>query len=97
MKFLVISKFRPGPMPENIVDIYRAAKEWINAKKADGTIDFVYSIVPRGGVAITNADTGEKAFDDFLSYPLFPFLDWKIKPLADFDHSLDSVIRALSR
>ncbi|MHA2089522.1 MAG: hypothetical protein ACW98K_01580 [Candidatus Kariarchaeaceae archaeon] len=97
MKFLVISKARPGPVPENFADIVRAAKEWVNAKKVDGTIDVVYSIVPRGGVAITNADTGEKAYDDFLSYPLFPFLHWKIKPLADFDHASESIIRALSR
>lgn len=97
MKFLVISKVKPGAVPENYADIVRAAKQWIKAKTADGTIDVVYSIVPRGGVAITNAETGEKAYDDFLTYPLFPFLDWKIKILADFDHTSDSILKALGQ
>ncbi len=88
---------KAGPVPENYADIVRAAKEWINAKKADGTIDVVYSIVPRGGVAITNADSGEQAYDDFITYPLFPFLEWKIKILADFNHALDSVLKVLSQ
>ncbi len=97
MKFLVITKPRTVPLPDNYVELVKAAKEWLNAKVADGTIDFVYSMLPNGGVSITNVDSHKQAFDLMQEYPLTPFLDWKIVPLVDLNYTFDKLIKALSR
>jgi hypothetical protein len=97
MKFLIITKPRTVPLPENYVEIVKAAKDWLKSKLADSTLDCVYSFIPSGGIAIGNAESHEKIYDDILTYPLFPFFEWKVKPLADTDHALSSVISMLSK
>ncbi|MHA2249491.1 MAG: hypothetical protein ACXAD7_03965 [Candidatus Kariarchaeaceae archaeon] len=92
-----MTKPRTVPLPENYVELVKAANDWLKSKLADGTLDCVYSIVPGGGVAIGNADTHEKIYDDILAYPLFPFFEWDVKPLADTDHALNSVISMLGK
>lgn len=99
MKFLVITRQREGvPNPENYVDLLKAAKEFINTKMADGSLDCVYqtiSKIPGAAIAIANAESHEQLLSDLMAYPLFTLLKWKIKPLVDAIKLFDISIAAL--
>ena len=93
MKYL--SSGRPGAVPippEQAVGIYQAAKEWMNARLAEGTVDCHYVFPDRGGFVIGNADSHEEILDRLMEYPLYPFLDWEVRPLCDWSHAYDKAI-----
>lgn len=84
MKFLVITKPKGGPIPENYVDLMKSAENWINSKIASGELESLYGMLPYGSMAIATADSHEKLWEDMVSYPLYPLLEFKIKPLYDW-------------
>ena len=94
MKYLVIGKRNLVPMePQMAVGLYQAAKQYSNARLADGTLDCQYTFADlSGGCGITNADSHEEAHDRLVDYPLFPFFDWEVTPLCDWSHNHDKVI-----
>jgi len=90
VKFLVIA--RPGATTIKIkhgVRLFQAAKEWANARLADGTIDCHYGFSDLGGFSIANFDSHEAVQDMILDYPLYPFFSWEVKALCDANHSYD--------
>lgn len=93
MKFFVRSQRNQVPMPsERAVGLYQAAKEWVNARVADGTLDSAYSFSDlSGGMSVGTADSHEELLDLLVDYPLWPFFSWEMKPLCDFSHSMDKL------
>ncbi|NIO03145.1 MAG: hypothetical protein GTN74_00630 [Proteobacteria bacterium] len=90
MKFLVSA--RPGTIPIKVkygVHVFQAAKEWANARLADGTFDCHYVYSDLGGISITNADSHEAIQDLILDCPLYPYFDWEVTALCDANHSYD--------
>ncbi len=94
MKYLIIATQNLVPMePAAAVGLNQAAKQWSNARLADGTLDCQYNFVDLSGGCVTiNADSHEEVMDNLLDYPLFPFFDWDVKPLADWSHAHDKWI-----
>ena len=93
MKFLVTAQAGPAPMPpEQAASLMQAAKEWMKAGFADGTVECHYVFPEGGGFTISNADSHEAVLDHLLAYPLYPFMTWEVKPLCDWSHSYDKFI-----
>ena len=86
MKYLVTVK--PGPMPPPI-EMVRAAREWLDEKREDGTFEFVYAFPEGGGCSISDHDSHEALMDMLIDYPLSPFVDYEVKALVDLDGALD--------
>ena len=95
MKFLVTVTPRRQQVPP--VPVLEASKAWIDAKLADKTFDCCYSFVTGGGVGICNSESPDALHPLILSYPAYPFVDFKIDPLCDIDLALDQVIAMLRR
>ena len=84
MKFIIVGKNRPGVAPPpNYKDLLTTAKQWIETKQADGLIECVYGLIPRGNLAIVNVESLEALWTEIVTYPLYPFLDFKVRPLVD--------------
>ena len=93
MKYLVIATPRPVPVPpEQAISLYKATIAWIDEREKNGMIDANYIFIGGGGFAITNVDSQEKGYDELLSYPLYPFFEWDVKPLVDWKHAFNSAI-----
>jgi hypothetical protein len=89
--FVAIPNHVPVP-PEQAIGIYKATSAWIAERKKNGRIDVNYIFVGGGGIAIANVETQEQAFAELLSYPLYAFFDWEVKPLVDWQQSLNTII-----
>jgi hypothetical protein len=89
MKFLTVVKPRPMPPP---VDVVRAAQEWINQRRSDGTFEVVYAFPTGGGMSIGESQSAEEMMDLLLDYPLAPFVDYEVKPLIEVDSALERTI-----
>lgn len=97
MKFLVVSKPRGIPIPDNYADLLKAAKTYLTAKIDSGEIEALYSILPSKSIAIVNSDSHEKLWDDLVSYPLYPFLKLKIEVIVDWKYTFDKSLEMLSK
>ena len=98
MKFLVMATPLPIPVPpEQGAELYQAAKDWIGERLEDGRMDCAYGFVDAGGLSINNAETHEQVFDALMSYPLYQFFRWELKPLCDWKHTFVTIIEAFSR
>jgi len=66
-------------------------------KTKDGTIEAIYGFPEGGGLSIANASSHEELMDTIRDFPLFSFVEWNIKPLVDFNKSLDSATAIFQR
>ncbi len=96
MKYLVtaLPGITPVP-PEQAAELYQAASEWIQAGLADGRFDCVYVFADGGGISIGNAESHEEVFGTLVSYPLYPFFRWEVKPLCDWSDTFGSIAALL--
>jgi muconolactone delta-isomerase len=92
MKFVIITAPKGNLPPEAAGPLFQAAKQWIDAKIEDGTIETIYGFPAGGAVTISNADSHEELMRTIRDFPLFPFTDWDIRPLVDINESFDSAI-----
>lgn len=94
MKYMVIGTRNLVPMePAMAVNLFQAAKEWVKARLADGTLDLHYFHVDTsGGFTISNADSHEEVMDRLVDYPLYVFFDWEVICLVDWSHGYDKMI-----
>ena len=93
MKFLVMAKIRAGtPLPSAAV---QGQKEVINRFLKSGVNDCVYLFPDGGGFGIANADSGEHLMQLLTEIPTYPFLDWEVRTLSEFNQGMDRVIQAL--
>ncbi len=44
-----------------------------------------------------NADSHEDLMNTGRDFPLFPFVEWEIRPLVDINKSLDSAVQMFQR
>ena len=95
MKFLLTVTPRKGQIPP--IAVMDAAIAWIKGKLADKTADCVYAFIPGGGVGIFNADSNDAMLKLLISYPAFPFVDFKVDGLCDVAMALDQVKAMLQR
>ena len=91
MKYMVIATRNMVPMDsKQAIGLFQAAKQWINARLADGTLDLHYvHIETGGGFTIGNADSHEEIYDRIIKYPLYPFFDYEVIGLVDWSHAYD--------
>ena len=97
MKFLVITEPRGNLPPEAAGQLFQAARQWLDGKVRDGTLDIVHGFPAGGGVSISNADSHEELMRDIRDFPLFPFVSWDIRPLVDLHQSFDSAIEMFGK
>jgi hypothetical protein len=96
MKFLTIVRVRGGAMPPP-PEVLRAAKDWIDRKRSDGTFETVYGFAAGGGVSIGEADSAEQLMTDLREYPLSMTVEYEIHPLVEVDYSFDDMIERLEQ
>jgi len=93
MKYLVTA--RPGTTTIKLkygARVFEAAKEWASARLADGTFDCHYGFSDLGAFGIVNADSHEALLDGILECPVYPFFEWEVKALCDWQHTYDKNI-----
>jgi muconolactone delta-isomerase len=96
MKFLVIVTPRPVPLPPNVIaDLLTAQKDWLKQRIADGTVETLYGFVGGGGIGSANVDSHEQMNELLVSSPAFPITDFEVKPIGDFETTLDAGVAAL--
>jgi hypothetical protein len=94
MKFLIISKPLAGAPPrEDPVATLTAAKQYLNALLADGTLECLYITPDGGGVAIGDVESVEELWEKNSAYPLSQQLHSEFYPLLDHEHYYDTLIR----
>lgn len=90
MKFLVFAKLRIGAnIPEeNAPALLQTAREWINERLENKTLDCIYNLPAGGGVAIVNANSHEVLTEHLSTYPLQPWYQYEVHPLSDVFQAL---------
>lgn len=90
MKFLIIGSPGLTQVPiEQGADLLKAGSAWIKGKIADGTLDCHYSYFGGGGMAIANAESHADLLADILAYPLYPFFEWEVTPLMEYERAYE--------
>jgi hypothetical protein len=93
MKYIVIASSNRVPIPpEKGINLYKAATAWTDERLKNGKLDCSYVYVGGGGFSIANVNSQEEGYDALLSYPLYPFFDWEVKPIVDWKHAYNSAI-----
>jgi len=95
MKFLVTVTPHRVQMPT--LAVIEQSISWIESKIADKTADCAYAFITGGGVGIFNADSPDTLRKILLSYPAYPFVDFKIDPLCDIASALEQVKEMIQR
>ena len=99
MKFLVLVKPRVGapPLPDPIAAL-QAAKEYIDAMLADGSLDCIYQFTNGNqGVAVANADSAEELWENLTAYPFSPVQEYEVHPLADVNYVLEKNLERMQQ
>lgn len=97
MKYLITGiPDKPLP-PEQIVATWKAAREWVNARLSDGSLDCHYLFPDKGGFVIANAESHEAAWQLLMEYPLQPYMDWEAKALCDWSYMYDTIIEVVQQ
>jgi hypothetical protein len=97
VKHLIITTPRGNLPPDVAGPLFSAAKQWMSARRADGTLDVVHAFPAGGGVAIANSSSHEELMERIRGFPLFAFVEWDIRPLVDIDQSFDSAIQMFKK
>lgn len=86
MKYLIIASPGLTPVPvEQGADLLKAASVWIKGKLEDGSLDCHYSYFGGGGMGIANAESHAELLANILAYPLYPFFEWEVTPLMEYE------------
>jgi hypothetical protein len=99
MKYLVTAKARANSMPAVSVTMAQAAKEYINACCANGSMDCVYlfSTGDGSGFGVVNASSHERVTEIILDHPAAMLYEWDVQPLTDFNIGVDKMIALLRK
>ena len=95
MKFLVIVTPRRLQMPP--VAVIDGSIAWMKGKIADKTAECAYGFITGGGAGIFNAASPDAMMQLLMSYPGYPFVDFKVEPLCDLNTSLEAVKQMIQR
>lgn len=92
MKYFVTQVLtRAGPR-EDALAINEAAREWVEARLADGTMDSAYSFLDGSAFGIVNAESHDDLLDLLTGYPLYWYMDWEVKALCHWSRRMDKAI-----
>jgi hypothetical protein len=69
----------------------------LKQKLEDGTLDCAYGFIGGGGVGVANADSIEEMHALLVQSPGFPIGDNEVRPLGDFNETIEAGIGALRR
>ena len=99
MKFLVtVTPRQVAPMPPGaIAEVLSAQRGWLKQKLEDGTLDCAYGFIGGGGVGVANADSIEEMHALLVQSPGFPIGDNEVRPLGDFNETIEAGIVAVRR
>jgi hypothetical protein len=97
MKFYVFATGSLPVSPEEGAALYEASIEWMKAKFEEGKVDCHYSYPHGGGFAIVDADSHEELSVEIQGYPLFPFLNWEVIPLVDWEFGYNLAVEGYKR
>jgi hypothetical protein len=67
-------------------------QKWVSARLADSTFECHYGFPDLGSLAIVNGDSHEALLDGILDCPAYPFFEWEVTPLCDWQHMYDKNI-----
>jgi muconolactone delta-isomerase len=95
MKFFVTAKIRTGARVSSRT--LEAHNEYLRASLADGSIDCIYAFVGGGGFSISNADSPEQMQERLAQSPLFPFVEWEVHALIDYNRALDGAVEGAKK
>ena len=96
MKVLTIARPLPDAAPPSAA-VVRAAKEWIDEHRRNGTIDCIYGFMTGGGVSISNADSPDECHRLLMSYPMHAWMAFEIHPLCDIDRAFEVFLEAIQK
>ena len=96
MKYIFIAKRKGIELASNYVDELKAGTEWIKSRQSSGVVEAAYGFIPDGGFAISNYNSHEEAWADLISYPLYKYSDWKVKPIIDIHKMFDKITKMMS-
>lgn len=90
MRYLVTSKPRFQVPPEQAVRLMDALRQWSRKHQEDGSLEQSWSNAgSAGGGGIVNVSSHDELDAIMIEFPLAPFSDIEVQPLADLDASLD--------
>lgn len=97
MKYMLIGRPRATAQMRPTSDQVRQAKDWVNARIADGTFDCLYGLASGGGVTLINAESHDKVRELLTEYPLYFYAEWEVHALTDGNFYYDTMIRLLKK
>lgn len=85
MKYLLYFTPDPAGAPASgdpVAD-NKAAVAYIAELQKKGKLETAYAFVTGGGIGIVNVDSHEELWETIYAYPLKPYFQWRVEPLAD--------------
>ena len=96
MNFLITANPGIRPLPKDKKsDLWYSARQWVNDKINDGTIECHYMFIDGGGLAIAAVDSHETLWNILMEYPLYQYNEWKVRALCDWNHVYDNSLSQL--
>jgi hypothetical protein len=89
MKFLVHAAPRRDQIPP--APVIDACLAWIQNQLANKTMDCCYGFITGGGISVSNADSADAMLRQLMSYPGFPFVEFKVEALCSITTALEEV------
>jgi len=91
-KFLVLASLGPSqPDAPGASQAAEAVKGWVTEQQQGGRVEAAYTYPGGGGCAIINADSTEDLQQLLVSNPATAFLRYEVRPLVEFNESMDRV------
>ena len=84
-----------APPPQDPIALFKACKEHLNARLADGTLDCVYVTPDGGGMSIVNVESNEELWEKTEAFPASPYLKHEFYPLLDHNYFYDKLVERL--
>ena len=99
MKYLITALTGTTPVPpDQAVELWEAAREWIGTRMIETRFGIMSIFADgSGAIAVVDAEKHEEVFDLLLSYPLYPFFRWEVKPLCEWEHAFTTIIEGYIR
>lgn len=97
MKYLVTAQPSRLMSREQPLPLYKAAREWVTARLADGTLDLHYTFPGGGAIGSANVGSHEVLSDLIAGYPVYAYIDWEVRPPSDWSHTYDTMIERLQQ
>ena len=75
----------------------KAAVAYIAELQKKGMLETAYAFVTGGGIGIVNVASHEELWELLYAYPLYPYFNWRVEPLADVSQVFSKGIAMLEQ